>query len=144
MIFLRNCSTICRGVFLQYDSGHYANEKFIISASSFKINILKKIRVFLINGTFRSANCRFCQIFKYMENLLENKPIVLYLMTDKNRDLYCNCFKKTNELFNLSPEVILTDLEKALLSSTKDAFIGVTNYICNFHFGKIIWKIIQN
>ncbi len=57
---------------------------------------------------------------------------------------YRSLFEKNLSLVGVMPSNILVDFERGLINSTKFVFTSSDVFGCNFHFGQIIWRKIQN
>lgn len=62
--------------------------------------------------------------------------------TCRQRKFTNSAFSLENEI-ELSPPVILTDLELAVIGATKSEFPNVSNKVCFFHLSQCVWRKIQ-
>lgn len=131
--------------FLLYDSGIYDKTRIIIFSSKYKQKLLKYGTIFAIDGTFKIAPSDFNQILTIHFLVLGSfHPIFYILIKSQSAIDYTRAFNIIKENTGCQPKIILTDFEKALISSTKAVFTGSKNQGCFFHFSQAIWRRIQN
>ena len=131
-------------VFLRYDSGCDAKERYVIFMSDLQKEEIKNCKVFLIDGTFRSVPSCFYQLITIHGDFFGKFiPFCHILMTSKKQDEYVKVFHHLVKISNISPENIIIDFERALMNSLKEVFTFSKISGCNFHFGQMIWRNIQ-
>ncbi|KAG0431132.1 hypothetical protein DMUE_5591 [Dictyocoela muelleri] len=107
-------------LFLHFDSGNNNNERFVIFSLIYKSKYIKKSKICLIDGTFRSTPPGFYQtLFIYSEIFKKFYPVIYTLMTGKTEDLYVRVFEEVKRIFDLNPQYIICDFKLALIKAVK-------------------------
>lgn len=131
--------------FLQYDSGVNDNGRFIIFFNGDFLDILKDIKKWVCDGTFRSVPSDFYQLLTIQGSFLGNfMPLIFVLMKDKSQSSYTRVFTYLRNTFEFSANFIVTDFEMALINSSVNFGNNITRFGCAFHFGQTIWRRIQH
>jgi hypothetical protein len=120
--------------FLHYDSSFEDNERFFIFSSVFKKKYFEKVKVLVIDGTFKSSAQEFNQVVIIHGFIFcKTYPLIYALLSDKTELSYIRSFKKCIEIFNLKPRTIITDFERALINGTKASLSALkTMDVCPF------------
>ena len=138
--FLRYC---------EYTDGPVEQKIMMVFISDLGKSILAKAEIIYADGTFDTAPRPFSQIFFFMGQIPNKRPIIVgfALLPDKEYKTY----KKLMEVLCSSVEFehgvlkrILIDFERALWKSFKEAFPGVELVGCNFHHRQAVRRNIQS
>lgn len=131
--------------FLIFDSGMLDEKRMIILGTQDNLKRLESAKIWLGDGTFKSAPESFTQIYiLYFE--IESKvfPAIYCFLKGKSEELYWIFFKKIYEILpNANPIYFVSDHESAVLSSFNMVFPNSNLKLCLFHFGQSIWRYIQ-
>lgn len=132
-------------LFLRFDSGSNDPNRIVIFCSEYKIKHFKKTTLFVIDGTFKSSPQGFYQMLVLHGYLFgKTYPFVYIIMSNKLEASYYNALMKCRELFNIKPDFIITDFEKAIINASKNVFPAISSFGCLFHLGQSIWVRIGN
>lgn len=114
---------------------------------------LDSAKYWVIDGTFRTAPTLFRQLMTIMASCGPDHqsayPAIFTLMTSKTELLYRSVFAKIIEAaeaidLDLSPSVILSDFEKAIINASKLEFPESKHNCCFFHFSKNLLDHIRS
>jgi hypothetical protein len=129
--------------FLLYDSGVLNEERIIIFASDKSIDYLKKSKVWLSDGTFKSCPSSFYQLYVIHGYLFGiTIPLVYILMSNKTQRSYELIFEKLKAL-NCFPKQIVVDFEQSAISAYKKIFDASKMNGCIFHLSQSVWRNIS-
>ena len=70
-------------------------------------------------------------------------PCVDILITHKTQDIYLEAFIFLNSLLDFSPQVIMSDFEKAIRNSLSQVFPSASVDGCYFHFCQAILRWVR-
>ncbi len=131
--------------FYQRDSGYGDINRHVIFMSDFQKNVLKKAKTWIIDGTFKSVPNQFHQLVT-IQGLYLGKfwPCIHALMVNKSEMAYNLLFEQIKTMVGSQSDNIVMDFEKGLNNSANFIFDMSDIFGCNFHFGQLIWKKIQN
>lgn len=125
------------------------NDKIVILGSRYSLQLLSEAKCWLMDGTFQVAPLFMRQLFAIHGKVgSEIVPLVFCIMSSKSEEAYKEffyelCLLSVNFRINLEPDRIISDFEKASVKAARQ-FIPSAEYKgCFFHFGKIIWRQIQ-
>ena len=105
--------------FLFFDSGVEDENRYVIFASIICLNSLKKTKVWLSDGTFKSCPKEFYQVYVIHGHIYGiTVPLVYILMSGKTEAMYCIAFEKLREI-GCAPDIIIVDYESAVISAYK-------------------------
>ena len=136
--------------FLQYDSEGEEGPRIIIFATSKNLDLLSRCK--MSEGTFSTAPRHFCQLYtihsKIMETTTDEKPavfpLVFALLENKTQETYTRLLTTLNRIKPLSPDLWITDFEKAAINSIELIFPGTTRG-CFFHLQQLLYrKVVEN
>ncbi len=132
-------------LFLRKDSGIEEVNRHVIFASDFQMCILEKAKIWVMDGTFKSVPLHFSQLVTIMGNYLGKFWICGHaLLVNKTEDSYRLLFSELKKMKNFNSDEIIVDFEKGLYNSVRSSFISANVNGCNFHFGQMIWRKVQN
>ena len=102
-----------------------------------------------MDGTFFVVPSIMTQLFSihgYIQGQIV--PLVFCLMSRKTTQAYSEAFFSITKLacdwnIDLKPLKIISDFEKAIINTAKEFFPYAECKGCQFHFGQIIWRKIQ-
>ncbi len=77
------------------------------------------------------------------EYLGKLRPCAHGFLVNKTQECYTNFFSGLKNLANFEPKWIVVDFERALINSLASSFSTAKICGCNFHWGQILWKRIQ-
>lgn len=133
--------------FLQYDSEGEEGPRIIIFASSKNLDLLSRCKKLMSDGTFSTAPRHFCQLYtihcEIMETTTDEKPavfpLVFALLENKTQETYTRLLTTLNRIKPLSPDLWITDFEKAAINSIELIFPGTTRG-CFFHLQQSLYR----
>ncbi|PKC05516.1 hypothetical protein RhiirA5_420830 [Rhizophagus irregularis] len=130
------------------------NEKLMIFCTPSNLTYLQDAEYWLMDGTFKTVPTLFQQLYTIHvpiggEDNSRIFPMVYILMTSKAQESYRRVFDELIELGNqagvdLSPPIIITDFEQAVINATQSEFPDSIHKGCFFHFCQNIWRKIQS
>jgi hypothetical protein len=98
----------------------------------------------MVDGTFRSAPNRFCQVVVLHGFVFgRSTPLIYILLSNKSELSYKTALKKVNDLSSLNPKYIITDFERGLINSLGNVFKNSLQHGCVFHLRQIVWRRIS-
>lgn len=128
----------------------FMNERILIFGSVENLKVLGRSRVWLMDGTFKIVPTIMRQLFTIHAHINEHVvPVIYCVMSSKSKQCYDEVFYEILRIacdnnVRLSPDYIISDFEKAIISVTKSYFPSVVNKGCFFHFGQILWRKVQS
>ena len=133
--------------FLQYDSEGEEGPRIIIFATSKNLDLLSRCKKLMSDGTFSTAPRHFCQLYtihgEIMETTTDEKPavfpLVFALLENKTQETYTRLLTTLNRIKPLSPDLWITDFEKAAINSIELIFPGTTRG-CFFHLQQSLYR----
>ncbi|CAG8662727.1 6134_t:CDS:1, partial [Dentiscutata heterogama] len=131
----------------------FNNEKIMIFCTSNNLQYLEEARYWLMDGTFKTVPTLFRQLYTIHaivggESNSRVFPMVYVLMTSKTEECYTRLFQELINLgyeagYDLSPPIIITDFEQAVINSIRLNFPNSANKCCFFHLCQSLWRQIQ-
>lgn len=131
--------------FLMYNSGHDNANQIIIFYSVRNLEILKRSKIWLSDGTFRVAPKPFTQLFTVHAYIFKMRfPVIYCLMKKKNNESYKEFFLHLKCILgDFEPNYIVFDFEVALRNMFGSVFKHTKMFGCFFHFCQLIWRTLQ-
>ncbi|CAG8664278.1 24017_t:CDS:2 [Gigaspora rosea] len=105
----------------------FNNEKIMIFCTSNNLQYLEKARYWLMDGTFKTVPTLFRQLYTIHAIVGGEKLINLGYEAG----------------YDLSPPIIITDFEQAVINSIRLNFSNSANKCCFFHLCQSLWRQIQ-
>jgi hypothetical protein len=129
-------------LFVRYDSGKEDPSRCVILFSKYKEEIISKIDVIVIDGTFRSSPPGILQLVVVHGYAFGKYYSCFYiLMTDMCEVSYFRSLSKCLEFSQCSPTTIVTDFERALINAVQKYslvhFVLVASSISHNLSGKV-------
>lgn len=132
----------------------YGEEKMLIFCTTSNLQHLQNANYWIVDGTFKTVPILFQQLYTVHALVGGNDnatifPMVYALMTNKSEESYLRFFQELIELgetsgYSLSPPLILSDFEQAVISASQIKFPNTVNKCCFFHFSQNLWRRIQS
>jgi len=129
-------------------------DKMMIFCTTSNLQHLQEAEYWIMDGTFKTVPTLFHQLYTIHASVggEDNSrvfPMVYVLMTNRSEELYKRLFEELIELGNqadldLSPSIIITDFEQAVINATRSEFPDSTHKCCFFHLCQNLWKRIQS
>lgn len=130
--------------FFRYDSGFQDPERFLIFVSDFSLKILKKVKTFVVDGTFKACPNGFYQVVTIHAFIFgRTYPLFYTLLKTKTESNYQKVFSWILANFKMQPKYFICDFEKAEINALKYTFPYAKINGCIFHFGQNIWRKLQ-
>lgn len=141
-------STDVRGnAFLLYDSRDEEPDEvvFLIFATEFRIQRLKKYHLLSGDGIFKGISYNFLQLHRLCVLVKESAiPSVYILMANKATETYKRVFQAIrNHVTPNDPISIMLDFEAAPKTSILYLWPGVSVRLCIFHLGQSLMRKVQ-
>lgn len=125
----------------------------VIFISDMQLQLLSKVEVWIMDGTFATAPRGFKQIFTIHGSIGETRsrrfvPLVFLLLPKKNESTYTTAFIHLCEIaeehhVELDPELILTDFELAEINAAKNLFSSAEIHGCFFHYNQSLFRKLK-
>lgn len=130
--------------FLLHDSEDGPNRILIFSTST-NLQLLSSAKRWFADGTFKSVPKLFSQLYTIHGDInSETVPLVYCLMAKRNEENYIKLFSELKVLQpNLTPNLIMTDYEKAAINGFRKTFHDAIMQGCLFHLSQCIFRSIQ-
>lgn len=130
--------------FLMFDSGP-GNDSILIFTTSRNLEALSRCDHWFFDGTFKSAPPLFAQVYStHGIRFHAVLPMVYALVIKKQQQTYARVIVALKGLQpGLNPVSVMSDFEKAQISTFQVEFPEIDNSGCLFHFCQCIWCAIQ-
>lgn len=137
-------STINGTTFFRHDSGINDENRFVVFYSDFSIPYITNLKIFGVDGTFKTCPREYFQLFT-IHGLILGKfyPLVFCLLTNKTEISYVNLFNYLKKKLNIYPKNIISDFENSIFIAANSVFPNSKHNFCTFHFGQSIWRNLQ-
>ena len=129
-------------------------EYMMIFCTTANLQYLQDAKFWLMDGTFRTVPTLFQQLYTIHvpvggEANSRILPMVYVLMTSRSEEMYKRLFEELIELadqagYDLSPSIVITDFEQAVINATQSEFPDSTHKGCFFHLCQSLWRKIQS
>lgn len=115
----------------------------VIFTCSHNLEILRKMKIVFVDGTFKSCPKLFYQLFT-IHGVKDNNyfPLVFFLLPNKNSTTYIQAFRFIEH--HRRPEIIFADFEKAIHLAVSEVWPQSKLRGCRFHLGQAWWRKIQS
>lgn len=130
------------------------SERMLIFCTTSNLQHLQDAQYWIMDGTFRTVPMLFQQLYTIHapvggENNSRILPMVYVLMTNRSEENYRRLFEELIDLGNqagqdLSPPIIITDFEQAVINATQYEFPDSIHKGCFFHLCQNLWRKIQS
>lgn len=130
------------------------DEKMLIFCTQSNLQHLQDAEYWIMDGTFKSVPTLFHQLYTIHapvggEDNSSIFPMVYILMTARTEEMYTILFEELIELGEqaeavLSPPIIITDFEQAVINAVKSEFPNSIHKGCFFHLCQNFWRKIQS
>ncbi|KAI6655799.1 hypothetical protein LOD99_1941 [Oopsacas minuta] len=139
--------------FLLYDSGEDDAHRFLIFGTQRNLGMLQQSKIWLADGTFKTAPPLFAQV--YVVHGLRGGddpmktghllPSLFVLLPNKTEDTYRRMWEQIRLLCPLAqPEQMLLDFEKGAINSFEHVWPNTVVKCCFFHLTQNIWRHVQS
>ncbi|KAG0432055.1 hypothetical protein DMUE_5521 [Dictyocoela muelleri] len=130
--------------FYLFDSGIDDIERVVVFSTETNIIHMSYNKIWICDGTFRSAPRGFYQIYTIMAIINQKSyPLAYFIMKKKSLESYKIAFRFLKSKLKSMPELILIDFEAASLNCLREIFQETRVEGCYFHFSQLIWRRIQ-
>lgn len=141
----------------QFMIGHYnsCGDIVLVFSTEENLKLLSNTDFFVMDGTFKCCPSLLYQMYTIQgrvgpkNSTHEILPLVYGFMNKKTENCYFILFEIIQRYvmgkFNtqLTPQLIITDFEKAAIKASKRVFPSAKNKCCLFHLKQIIWRHIE-
>ncbi|KAI6651166.1 hypothetical protein LOD99_5517 [Oopsacas minuta] len=139
--------------FLLYDSGADDVHRFLIFATQHNLGMLQRSKIWLADGTFKTAPPLFAQV--YVVHGLRGGddpmktghllPSLFVLLPNKTEAAYLRMWEQIRLLCSLAqPQQMLLDFEKGAITSFEHVWPNTVVKCCFFHLTQNIWRHVQS
>ncbi|CAG8500218.1 12769_t:CDS:2, partial [Dentiscutata heterogama] len=115
------------------------------------IHHLNRSPFWVMDGTFKTVPNMFKQLYSIHGGSENSRivPLVFSLMTSKSEESYRQLFQELIDFgevhgIDLSPQVVLTNFEAAVINSIQSEFDNVQYKGCHFHLSQCIYCRVQS
>lgn len=132
--------TLKKAPFVFFDS--QGKERLIIFTTNDNIAVLRKCKIWSVDGTFETCPNIFAQLYS-IHGFKRGKllPLVYALTANRSTSTYKKILLELKDVEpQLNPKKILIDYEKGFISAAKSVFKEVELHGCFFHFCQYIWR----
>ena len=143
-----DCLSLDGHEMLQFDNND-DERRIVILATSDDLDILQESPSWYVDGTFNSCPQLFYQILTFHAEIPNPTgtswvfPSAYILLTNKDTEIYTECFDALVALRNFSPETIMLDFELALKNALTLAFPSATLDNCFFHISQVVLEAVK-
>ena len=132
-----------------YEKNKYICDKYFILTTPFQINMFNKCSQLFFDATFKScprAKYQILNIAGYFKDIDGIIPLMYIPMSNKTERIYTlvlknilNILESFNIDINSITKYMMSDFEKSLRNSIKNAFPQSILDGCYFHYTKLLW-----
>ncbi|KAG0420793.1 hypothetical protein EQH57_0001 [Dictyocoela roeselum] len=117
---------------------------YLLFGTNKSLDLLKKSKLWLLDGTFYTAPKGFSQIYIiYSEVFNKIVPLIYILMKSKTQEAYKMIFMEIREKIDCPPKMLIMDFEISVFNAVRDVFPDIETRGCNFHFSQIVVKFMN-
>jgi hypothetical protein len=130
------------------------DEKMLMFCTISNLKNLQEAEYWIMDGTFKTVPTLFHQMYSIHAPVGSGDnssifPMVYILMTNRSEEIYKRLFEELIDLgeqanLNLSPPIIITDFEQAVINAVQSEFPDSIHKGCFFHLCQSLWRKIQS
>ena len=135
--------------FILVDTEDENEHRIIAFGTAANLRLLAASNTYFMDGTFHTSPSQFYQLFIIHVVKFDTMiPVIYALLPNKLEATYNRLFesikaKATQLGMTLQPEIVQTDLEKALQNAATTSFNPQRLRACYFHFCQCVWRKVQ-
>ncbi|KAG0420017.1 hypothetical protein EQH57_0325, partial [Dictyocoela roeselum] len=99
------------------------SRQYILFGTNKSLDLLKKSKLWLSDGTFYTATKGFSQIYIiYSEVFTKIVPLIYILMKSKTQEAYKMIFMEIKDKIDCPPKMLIMDFEISVFNAVRDVF----------------------